>query len=138
MKIIALQGKANSGKTTTIHLLDGLLQKSSYKPLPDARKTFGADFQDVYHSPSGDLIGVTSCGDTYDAVKDRLQDLVKWKCILCICACRTYDRMPPGTVAATKSFPGYATEFIKKTVSSNPSNHGTDNAIDADILFRKI
>jgi hypothetical protein len=139
LKIIALQGKGNSGKTTSIKILDNILLNNNYTPVPNMRQTHGKDFLDIYvHSISKLKVGITSSGDTYDLVKNRLQDLVNAKCDICICACRTFDRNPPGTVAATKSFINYTNIYLPKTFSLTNTQELNDNVSDAMKLFNLI
>ena len=139
MKIIALQGKGNSGKTTTIKILHDIMLQNNYSQIPNMRQNHGNDFLDIYIHPVSNLkVGITSSGDTYDLVNDRLQDLVNEKCDVCICACRTFDRKPPGTVAATKNFTGYKNIYLPKTYSATVAHEVVDNTSDANKLFNLI
>jgi len=138
MRIISLQGKADSGKTTTIKMLETIMLQNNYTAIPGKREGRGKDFLDIFLDSNRKKVGVTSSGDTYDLVTDKLQTLVSEKCDVCICACRTFDRKPPGTVAATKQFPKYTNEYVKKTVSPTKAQQPIDNSKDANILFSKI
>lgn len=136
-RIIALQGRAGSGKTTTINLLPNILVAHGFRQVPGMYQPHGSDFLDVYED--GKIrVGVTSSGDTFDLVHDRLADLVTAKCDVCICACRTSDRVPPGTIAAVQSFPGYTSQFLPKTYAPLPSQEATVNAADANTLYTSI
>lgn len=137
MKIVALKGKGDSGKTTTINMLPNILIANGYKQVPNKYQKHGGDFLDIYDNGKK-KVGITSSGDTFDLVNDRLSDLVTEKCDVCICACRTADRKPPGTIAATKNFPGYTTEYVNKTYAPNPSGELKANQNDANVLFSKI
>ncbi len=139
MKIIALQGKGNSGKTTSIKILHNIMLSNNYTQIQNMRQNHGNDFLDIYINSITKLkVGITSSGDTYDLVSDRLQDLVNAKCDVCICACRTFDRKPPGTVAATKKFTGYKNIYLPKTYSSTSTQEVIDNTSDANKLFNLI
>lgn len=136
-KIVALQGKAHSGKTTTITLLPDILLQNGYSRLPGAYKRRGKDFLDIFVKGTK-KVGVTSSGDTYDLVHARLTELVRQGCVICVCACRTADRKPPGTIAAVNSFSGYKPDLVPKTIASNPAQELSANTKDAHIVFSKI
>ena len=137
MKIIALKGRRDSGKTTTIKLLPNILTLNGYTQVPNKFKNYGDDFLDIYANGSK-KVGITSSGDTFDLVNDRLTDLVNEKCDICICACRTADRKPPGTIAATQNFSGYSNEYVLKTYAVGSNNQQTANQNDAQTLFSNI
>ncbi len=118
-------------------MLPSILIANGYKQVPNKHQKHGGDFLDIYDNGMK-KVGITSSGDTFDLVNDRLSDLVTEKCDVCICACRTADRKPPGTIAATKNFPGYTTEYVNKTYVSNPSGQSRVNQNDANVLFSKI
>lgn len=137
MKIIALKGKGDSGKSTTIKMLPNILVANGYKQVPNKYQKHGGDFLDIYDNGIK-KVGITSSGDTFDLVNKRLADLVGEKCDVCICACRTFDRIPPGTIAATKNFPGYTNEYVNKTYASNASGELKANQYDANVLYSRI
>lgn len=132
-KIIALMGRASSGKTTTIHKLPALLLASGYEQLPGNFKKHGTDFIDIY-TKDGLKLGITSSGDTYKIVNERLTILVSAKCDIIICACRTSG----GTHAAINNFKNYTSEFIQKTYASLAANEQSVNTTDANVIFYKI
>jgi hypothetical protein len=136
-RIIALQGRGDSGKSTTIGILHDLLLSGGYTQVPGAFTPHGKDFIDVL-TDGKRKIGITSSGDTYDLVHDRLQELITAGCQVCICACRTADRIPPGTIAAVNSFSGYSPEFVQKTYAQNPNQEPSINASDANNVFNEI
>ena len=136
-KIIALKGKGNVGKTTTIRILHNILQQNGYVLNETNITAYGGDFVAIFEKNSI-LIGLTSFGDTYDAVHSRLEELIAKNCEICICASRTYDRVPPGTIGAIKGFKNYSNEFIDKTVDYNLSTQNNTNNNDADRLFQLI
>jgi hypothetical protein len=100
--------------------------------------TVKGDFITIF-SKNGKLIGVTSSGDTYDIVHNRLQEMVDAKCDICICACRTFDRSArPGTNAAIIEFATYTNQFVEKIVDDKPATRPATNNRDAQTLLRLI
>ena len=135
--IIALRGRGNSGKSSTIRLLYNLLLLNRYQLISSNFNATGGDYIAVF-SKNGKLIGVTSSGDTYDLVHDRLEELVNSNCNICVCACRTFDRIPPGTNAAIIEFTNYTNQFVEKTVDDSDATQATTNMNDARNLLSII
>lgn len=135
-KIIALKGKGNSGKTTTIKALHGLLLQNDYQPVVGTLKILGGDFRAVLIK-NGKLIGITSSGDTFDLVHNNLQNLISADCTLCVCACRTSDRRGHGSIAAINSFGHYQKQYVNKTVAGIVSEVIANDS-DKVILFNLI
>lgn len=135
--IIALRGKHNSGKSATIRILHDLMPMKGYQLIRSTFKTKGGDFIAVF-SKNGKLIGLTSSGDMYDLVHDRLMDLVNADCSICICACRTYDRVLPGTNAAVVEFTTYRNKFIEKAIDENQATQLMTNTKDANEILSTI
>lgn len=136
-KIIALKGRGGSGKSTTIKILPNILLKNGYGQVPGKFKQHGFDILDIFEK-SGVKVGITSSGDTFDLVSKRLDELTKAGCEICICACRTSDRKPPGTIAATQSYPNYKAFYMDKTYASDQTTQAKVNNSDANKLFRII
>jgi len=136
-KIIALKGKGNSGKSATIRILNELLIQNDFESVRSDIELGYADFTSVFRK-NGKLIGITSSGDTYDLVHDRLTDLINDDCVICVCACRTYDRVPRGTIAAILEFNNFQNKFINKTFDENIDSHANTNRKDANVLFIEI
>lgn len=135
--IIALKGKGNTGKSTTIRLLHELLLLNGYQLINSDLHVNGGDFIAVF-SKKGKRIGVTSSGDTYDLVRNHLQELINANCNICVCACRTYDRIPPGTNAAIIEFTKYNNIFVVKNQDENPATQLTTNMNDSTELLSII
>jgi hypothetical protein len=135
--IIALRGRGNSGKSETIRILHDLLLQNGYAQVRSDFRTDGNDFITVF-SKSEYLIGITSSGDTYDLVHDKLNELINDGCEICVCACRTYDRVPPGTNAAILEFDNFANQFIEKTLDENINTQTATNRTDAQRLLSEI
>jgi hypothetical protein len=132
-KIIALKGRAESGKSTTIGMLPAILIANGYTQLPGSRQNYGKDFLDIF-TKGGIKLGITSAGDTYDLVYQRLTTLVSAKCDDIVCACRTHG----GTHDAIDDFTGYTPEFIQKTYAPSVALETTVNTADANTVFAKI
>lgn len=132
-RIIALSGRANSGKSTTIKMLPAILIANGYSQVPGMFANFGGDIMDVFIKGKV-RVGITSSGDTYDMVNDRLQDLVAAGCDACACACRTWG----GTHNAINGIPGYTPQFQPKTYAATPAAELATNTADANTLFSLI
>lgn len=135
--IIALRGKGNSGKSTTIRILHGLLLLYGYQQNSSNLRVNGGDFTAIF-SKNGRLIGITSSGDTYDLVHNHLQELVNANCEICVCACRTFDRVPPGTNSAIIEFTNYRNHFVEKTFDNNETTQDHTNMDNARTLLSLI
>ena len=98
MKILALQGVANSGKTTRIK---EFLEEFRKRGANEVSK-IGCGSQDIalLLNYRGCLVGVTSLGDSDKELKRLFSQASK--CDLCICACRTHG----GTVALIRENAG--------------------------------
>ncbi len=135
-RIIALRGRGGSGKTTTINMLPAILVLNGYHQVPVMYRQYGSDFLDMYENGQV-IVGITSSGDTYDLVYERLTDLVNANCNVCICVCRTRDNVHPGTIAAVNCFPGYTATFVQKSYAI-AAGQAIANATDASTLFQTI
>jgi len=135
--IIALRGKGNSGKSETIRILHNLLDNNDYELVRTNLENNTGDFVSIFRK-NKIFIGITSSGDLYDYVHDRLEELINDGCKICVCACRSYDRVPPGTNAAVTEFPGYTPQFVEKTYDDSENTQEETNQNDANILFEVI
>lgn len=135
--IIALLGRGNSGKLSSIRLLYDLFLQKAYKLISSNFNTAGGNYLALF-SKNGKLIGVSSSGDTYDLVHDRLEEFVYLNCNICICACRTFDKIPSGINATIIEFTNYSNQFVKKIVDDSDSTHATTNISDARNFFSII
>lgn len=136
-RILALRGRGNSGKTTTITLLADMLKLNGWRQVPGKYKQHGKDFIDMYKKDSI-LLGVTSSGDTFDLVNNMLQQMDDASCHIGICACRTYDfSSKPGTNAAVN---GHSENvlFIEKTYAEGKNKQLEANTKDASKVFNSL
>jgi hypothetical protein len=134
--IIALRGRYDAGKTTTIRLLLEFLDRRDDFELIRSNYVAGQDRTDfvTVFSYNDCLIGVTSSGDTFDAVNNRLQEFVDEDCQICVCACRTYGQ----TNTAVEGFEDYEVQYIEKTFARNPLERNEANRGDAELLQQRI
>ena len=96
----------------------------------------GTDFIGVFYN-GRQRVGITSRGDNYKIVHGDLTYLVNKNCDVCICACRTSDRIPLGTIAAVNSFVRYPPQFIRKIYAAAYAQL-TTNTTDANNIFAAI
>ena len=136
-KIIALKGKGNSGKTTTIRKLYTKFIENKFEVVETNFNIAGGDFTAVFKI-NDKPIGMTSSGDTYDLVSGNLQKQVDANCEVCICACRSFDRSKKGTNKAISKFEDYESEFIKKSVETNVDKRDEVNSSDALKILNRI
>lgn len=136
--IIGLRGKGGSGKTTTIGKLFELLKKNGYEIESNSFIAIGTDFKAILFR--NDIkIGISSWGDSYDLVFNALKELMDAGCTICVCACRSYDRLKKaGTNAAITQFTNYENQFIRKTIANDTITIDDASSRDADILFAEV
>ncbi|MBS1903232.1 MAG: hypothetical protein JSS75_05980 [Bacteroidetes bacterium] len=131
--IIALQAKANQGKSTTISLLRPMMARLGYAEI--FFQSHGKDFIAVFEHPvTKHRIGITSAGDTLDLVTKRLTELIAHGCSICVCAARTSG----GTVEAIENLSGYAHMYVPKTSAVTEEEQDAANDHDAETLLREI
>lgn len=130
--ILALRGRGNSGKTTTIEILHEIMIRNGYIQVPD-RYRARVDFIDIL-SKKGKLIGITSSGDTFVRVSQRLEELTGENCNIIICACRTRG----GSLDALVQYEDQEIRLIPKTIIRQRSRHETTNVADALRLLTMI
>lgn len=143
-RIIALRGRGNIGKTTTILLLPGLLTTRGWVLVNRVMHGNGIDITDVYQNENGDLLGVASAGDNFREVNSALTILFGAGCPVVICACRTRD-MPNadgvvrGTHSAMRQFTNNI-QFVNKTIigRNDEAARAQANGADANRLINLI
>lgn len=134
--IIALRGIGNSGKSNTIRILHNLILNNGYQVI-DSNFNLSSDFHSIFLI-RGIRVGITSSGDNYDLVHDNLAILIDNGCEICVCACRTYDRVPPGTNAAVEGFNNFDYQYVEKTYDNNVNTQTQTNTTDAQRLLTEI
>jgi len=143
MKIIALKGNDNSGKSETLNIVYQLMLFSSYTQALPGPKHFGVlgnpvnrDFMDILVKDDR-RIGFATMGDfatKKDAcVADLLAYLLSQGCDTAICACNT--RLL-GTIKAVEAYPNH--QFIDKGVTLTESEERIKNGQDARQIFNMV
>lgn len=132
MPLIALRGRGNSGKTTTLNQLHALMLVHNYLPVP-GQYSGRVDFSDIL-AKSGKLIGITSYGDTQLSVRQRLISFNQASCDIMICACRTDG----GSLRAITSYDDVEIRFIPKTIVQQVNLRANTNLFDAMRLLTMI
>ena len=134
--IIALKGKENIGKSTTIRrLFEKLSKDKSYTLISTTFKKSGGDFQAIFEK-NGKRIGITSYGDTSSLIYKKLKYFLENKCVIAICACKIPVRKRgKGTIATVEELTNNPI-FIEKT--DNRADKDNSNTKDMEILFTKL
>ena len=138
VKMFVLQGVHDSGKTSTLTLLNELLRKKypniEGNPKCSTRGKY-KDFQVIYTLTVNGKelrIGIKTDGDNGDAVYGDVGSLVDDECNIIFCTCRSYG----GTVEAIESFSKEADiTFVKKTREADESKRRKANTADAQKLL---
>lgn len=86
MKVIALEGESNVGKTQTLSLACELLLHANFEKIPNRYMDLdNGDFSVILKGYNKN-IGILTQGD-YLKTTDLLQDLEEKGCDICLCAC---------------------------------------------------
>ena len=141
MKVIALRGKPNCGKTRTLRKVHELMLQKGFKQVPEMYKDLGNDdFLDILEF-NGRRIGIVSQGDYVKdhqlafSVKSLLRWLCEQGCEIAVCACTTGETK--GRIqAAINAYPGHV--YIDKQVASSPNNYAEVNTQDAQIILSQL
>ncbi|MEH6345274.1 MAG: hypothetical protein V7785_09320 [Bermanella sp.] len=113
-QVFALQGAGTTGKTTTIKcIFDLLKEKYPKSEVTDLRP--GTYDIKVLIDINGTLVGIESQGDPNSNLETSLPELVKNKCDIIICACRTRG-MTTDWIGKIK---GYKINFVSQTISKS-------------------
>lgn len=136
MKIIALGGDTDSGKTTTLNIVYLLFLQSGYAPIQDAFKDLeNNDFSDVLEY-SGRRIGIVTQGDYAigaQSVKNHLSYLQSFECDIAICACTSGKEK---IIRAVESYPDH--RFLSKVKSEYKALERIENLRDATKIVNLV
>lgn len=138
MKVIALLGDINTGKSHTINIAYCLLLLNAYTQIPGYFRVLGnPKFEDIFDILTNGVktIGVIGMGDyirTAGALDKLLNEMLRLNCDTVICACRNNIKI----MAAVSSYPNHI--FITKTLSTGRNNDRIVNTIDARALINQV
>jgi hypothetical protein len=138
MKLIALRGPINTGKSHTINITYQLLLKEGYNQEPGHFRVLGNPvFEDIIDIliKDGVRLGIIGMGDYQrgeGSIAKLIKELVGKKCDIVICACREI----PNLEKIISQYPNYI--FVDKTKSNGDSNHRVVNGIDAEKIVKLL
>lgn len=134
-KIIVLTGVPDTGKSTTINLLYHLLKKpnSGFTLKKDRVIPNSRDFFAIFEK-QGELIGITSYGDSVNILKEKFDFFKNEGCITIVCAGREsgsiYDFIA--------QYSGLKKRDISKTVVEDKAHETTANNNDAKKILNLL
>ena len=131
--IIALQGRGNCGKTTTLKLLiEKIIKKYSVSVQKQDWKKRHKDEVVILEIEIGGKnfkIGITTFGDPNSELQDNIRLFISLSCDLIYCGCRTRGM----TVDWVNSFAtAHKVQFVQKSIGTN---HATLNDKQSDALM---
>jgi len=138
MKVIALKGPVDSGKSHTINIVYQFLLRDGYKQVPGHFEILGnPKFEDVFDvlEKGGKRVGICGMGDYAiggGSLKNLLDRLEKLGCYVSICGCQDKPRIERAVSAYVDHV------FVKKTASSGRENDRIVNGIDAEVIFKLV
>lgn len=142
MKVIALRGERDCGKTETLTKVYEMMKSQGFQSLPGMYKDLGNhDFCDVLEC-NGRRIGIVSQGDYARnhsngaiSVKNLLKDLEEEKkCDIAVCACQTGD----GKIRIQNAINSYQGQYIDKQKSVSKLNQDKENEQFAKQIFSEL
>ena len=147
MKVIALRGERDCGKTQTLIKVYEMMKTQGFQSLSDLPEDYkdlgNNDFRDVLEY-NGRRIGIVSQGDYARnhsngaiSVKNLLKDLEeKKKCDIAVCACQTGD----GKIRIQKAINSYQGQYIdkQKSVSDIEQDWEKANEQSAERIFSEL
>lgn len=129
--IVALKGRANSGKSTTIKLVAQLLQQK-YPNAPISVLISNTSDIKIIMNINGTKVGIESQGDPNSRLQQSLTDFVNAKCGVIICATRT-SGMTFNWVNNYLS--SHKITFIQQTYSSPANYSASSNSTASQIIL---
>lgn len=128
--IIALQGPASSGKTSTLlYVFRDLQAKYPNATVQVLAKTH--DMKVLLHQLNGKTVGIETQGDPNSRLQKSLSDFMVAKCDIIFCACRTSGM----TVEWVNAFSAkHNIQFVQQTRVVN--RHAKANAVMAASLIK--
>lgn len=139
MRVIALSGAADTGKSHTINIAYAFLLREGYVQVPGNFRVLGnpenEDFIDILEK-DGKKVGFVGMGDYVigpgQSLKSLLEELESKGCDTALCAARDL----PGILAAVQAYPDHI--IIQKTLSTGEENHRIVNTNNAIVMINEI
>ncbi|THU36106.1 hypothetical protein FAM09_22240 [Niastella caeni] len=138
MKVVALLGNQNTGKSHAINVAYFFLLNNGFTQVPGHFRILGnPDFEDVFDilENGGKKVGIIGMGDYEkgrDSLKSLLNEMKTLGCTSVICSCQTR----PNIEAAVRAYSPHV--FVPKTPSAGPEMHRIVNVIDANTLIGHV
>ena len=139
MKVIALAGAENTGKSHTINIVYAFLIAQGYRQIPCHFRILGNPvFEDVFDilEKGGKKVGFVGMGDYVTgqgrSLKSLLEELNQKGCDVAICACRSITRI----LADVQSYSVH--HVVPKTPSMGRDNDRIVNVGDAQAMILHI
>lgn len=133
-KIICLQGKCNSGKTSTMRRLSRtVLQTYKNNSTDDVEYLLDlsdCDFVRIIENVNGKKVGINSRGDDWKFIKRLLEILADNKCDIIFCTCHSYGKTEE-VIREFASSNNYKVTFVPKDREEVKSKQKTaeENAV---------
>lgn len=139
MKVIALSGAVDTGKSHTINIAYAFLLRDGYVQVPGNFRVLGnsnnKDFTDILEK-EGKKVGFVGMGDYVNGAGKSLKNLLKEfelkDCDTALCAARDN----PKILAAVQAYSHHI--IIEKTLSTGEENHRIVNTNDAIVMINEI
>lgn len=138
MKVVALRGAENTGKSHVINIVYQFLLKDKWIQVPGHFRILGnPKYEDIIDilTKNNTLIGFIGTGDYQIGdlgLSKLLKELETKGCDVVICSCRTNPKIE----AAVLKYQNHL--WVDKTVSSSEENNRIVNSIDAEIIYNLI
>lgn len=138
MKVLALIGGQNCGKSETLNIVYHLLLLNGYTQVPGYFQILGnpvmKDCIDVFEKDNK-IIGIVTQGDYVigiNSIAAHLSTLSSAHCVTAICACTNKN---PKAELQVKAYPDH---HLFHKVTTSPSLQRIANNIDAQTIFSAI
>lgn len=139
MKVIALSGAVDTGKSHVINIVYTFLLRNGYTQIPGYFRELGnpayEDFIDILEK-EGKKVGFVGMGDYITGVgrglKNLLEELKTKGCDVAVCACRDN----PKIIAAVTAYLTH--DIVNKTLSTGRENDRIVNVADALTMITYI
>lgn len=132
-KVIALRGRGNSGKTTTMWRVHELFTGDRWEVTREIFNPDTGDFVDVL-TKGKKKFGITSSGDDVTILTRQFGRMLDYNPPLVVCACRSWGQ----TNDFIDEHSNGRTIYIDKTVVDNPARERAANESDAQTLYARI